>query len=161
MKASLLEILISLLAHQVNKAVHGANLLSPEQAMILATSSNSDLAKATAWFETLVNKSLSPIPSASTFHIRSSIRIYPDEERNKLGEEGIKLLEELVQIKVLSLAQREVVIDQLMKLDTDEIPIHQLRWVLFVALATEAKNAEQLCWLDCLVLKDHRNRTVH
>ena len=205
MKVNTLDILISLFTQQASQSSQSSrsgrsgqsgqsrknlNLMTPEQALILAFSSEKEITQAVTWLDDLVQKinqfkkrptnnlsnaspnhptnhpsgfsaSLSPV----LFHkIQSSLRIYADPEKTKLGEAGIKLLEELVQIKVLSLSQREILIDQLMQLETDEIPLHHLRWLLFIALAADVRSAQQLCWLDCLVLKDHQhknNRALH
>jgi len=180
MKANTLDILMSLFTQQAAQASKGLNLMTPEQAFILAFSSEREITQAVTWLDALVQKinqfkkpsikntlptplaqpsHFSPSPAPVLFHkIQSSIRIYADPEKIKLGDAGIKLLEELVEIKVLSLSQREILIDQLMQLDNDEIPLHHLRWLLFIALAADAKSAQQLCWLDCLVLKDHQNK---
>ncbi len=160
MKTNTLEIIISLFNHQMNKALTGVDSLSPESAFILANSSAKQVIKAVSWLDTLVQKT-HPTAFTPIQTIRSSIRVYSDMERHRLGDFGVNLLEELVQIKLLSLNQREAVIEQIQKLDSDEIPIHHLRWLLFIVLAAEAKSAQQLCWLDCLVLKDHKNRTLH
>ena len=79
-----------------------------------------------------------------------------------MGTEGLAVLDEMVSQELLSSADRELVLHQCMILDADEIPVSHLRWIVFMVLATKAKDAEQLVWLDHVVLHDlNSDMTVH
>lgn len=140
MKANLLEIIMSLFAQQTFQTgpAHQINQAHQTQPIHQAT------------------PKLYPAALDSRCS-NASWRIYAAPEKEKLGEAGVNLLEELVRTNIINLLDREQVINQIFlldTLDTQEIPLDHLRWVLFVTLAMKAKNAQELSWLDCLILKN-------
>ena len=63
-----------------------------------------------------------------------ALRIYTDEEATRLdaGCRGFLLF--LEQIQVLNLETREMVIDRVMALETDEFDLEDLKWVILMVL---------------------------
>lgn len=164
MKTNTLEIAISLFNCQISKFLLGRGMASPESALILALSSPKQVQEAAFWLETLCQKTRIAKTTPLYKNIDASfLRVYAEKEKQKLGEAGISLIEELVRIQLLAPSQREIVIDQIeqLDLDNDEIPIHHLRLVLFIVLANGVKNTQQLYWLDCLILRNPQNKTIH
>ncbi|MFM2481276.1 DUF494 family protein [Celerinatantimonas sp. YJH-8] len=63
-----------------------------------------------------------------------SIRIFTDSEMNKLDVECRGFLMFLEQIKVLTAETREMVIDRVMELDSQEIELEDLKWIILMVL---------------------------
>ena len=66
-----------------------------------------------------------------------SFRIYGDDELMRLDSECRGLLASLEQRGVLSAAQRELVIDRLMALESDELDLDHVRWVVLMVLSSQ------------------------
>jgi Smg protein len=67
-----------------------------------------------------------------------SFRIYGDDELTRLDSECRGLLASLEQRGVLSAAQRELVIDRLMALESDELDLDHVRWVVLMVLSSQS-----------------------
>ncbi len=65
---------------------------------------------------------------------QQSFRIYSDEECGKLDTECRGFLLFLEQMGVLDHATREMVIDRVMALDSEEVDLEQLKWVILMVL---------------------------
>ncbi len=63
-----------------------------------------------------------------------SFRIYATEETLKLSTECRGFLLFLEQVRVLNCETREIVIERLMELDTTEIELDDLKWVVMMVL---------------------------
>lgn len=64
----------------------------------------------------------------------SALRIYTDEEISRLDSSCRGFLLFLEQIKVLNFDTREMVIDRVMALDTEEFDLEDLKWVVLMVL---------------------------
>ncbi len=93
-----------------------------------------DIYNALLWLEKLADYQdglVAPMQLASD---PLSIRIYTPEESHRLdaGCRGFLLF--LEQIQVLNLETREMVIERVMALDTDEFDLEDLKWVVLMVL---------------------------
>lgn len=82
-----------------------------------------------------------------------STRIYNSVELKKLDEHCRGYLLDLEQIGVLSPASRELVIDRVIALETDEISIEQLRWVCLIVLYNLSESELSYTWLEDMVME--------
>ena len=65
------------------------------------------------------------------------MRIYTDSERSRLPTDCRGYLLQLERTGILSPQQREIVIERLMALDTEELDVAQLKWVVLMVLSSQ------------------------
>jgi|SRR5215467_35868 len=68
---------------------------------------------------------------------QSGVRVFSDSELARLSTECRGLLLKLERAHILTPAQREIVIERLLALETDEPDTEQLRWVVLMVLSSQ------------------------
>lgn len=101
--------------------------------------------------EDLLTQKLSDTPS---------VRIFTDKEKEKLDVECRGFLVFLEQVGVLDADDRELVVDRVMALGTDEIDLGQLKWVILMVLFNQPGKEAAFTWMEDIVLDD-LGATVH
>jgi Smg protein len=82
----------------------------------------------------------------------ASMRIFTDAERARLSAECRGYLLSLESTGILSAAQREIVIDRLLALETEDLGVDQLKWVALMVLSSQpgselaCSRMEDLVW---------------
>jgi Smg protein len=114
--------------------------------------------KAFTWLEGLADKrerldsiNLSEPPS---------LRLYNDQEQDRLDSDCRGFLLFLEQIKVLNSHDRELVIDRIMALETEDIDLHQLKWVVLMVLFNQPDKEAAITWMEDIVM-DNINANLH
>ena len=87
-------------------------------------------------------------------NLANSIRIYTDNESDKLGTECRGLLMFLEQSGILDARDREFVIERVMALDTEEIDLQQLKWVVLMVLLNQPGKEAAYTWMEDMVMDD-------
>jgi len=118
---------------------------------------NPEIGKAFDWLE-----GLAAMPEHAVGNVvrQQSIRVYSDEEQERLDVESRGFLLFLEQMGVLDAATREMVIDRLMALDSDEVDLEQLKWVVLMVLFNQPGQEAAVAWMEDLVL-DERAGLLH
>lgn len=94
-----------------------------------------EIYKALTWLERLAALQESDInPYLVKLSETPSIRIYTEPEQMRLDTECRGFLLFLEQINVLDAQTREMVVDRVMELDTEEIALEDLKWVVLMVL---------------------------
>ncbi|EDP57721.1 DUF494 family protein [Vibrio sp. AND4] len=94
-----------------------------------------DIYKALVWLEELAALQQSDEHSAiSTCIASASTRIYTAPEMQRLDIESRGFLLFLEQVNVLTTETREMVIDRVMGLETDEFELEDLKWIILMVL---------------------------
>ena len=83
-----------------------------------------------------------------------SHRIFNSMEIEKLDTECRGFLIYLEQAGVLDAHKRELVIDRAMALDTDEIDLQQLKWVVLMVLFNQPDNEAVNSWMEDIIMDD-------
>lgn len=83
-----------------------------------------------------------------------SIRIYNDVEMQKLSVECRGLLAFLEQANILDHHDREFVIERVMALDTEEIELQQLKWVILMVLLNQPGKEAAYAWMEDIMIDD-------
>ena len=83
-----------------------------------------------------------------------SIRIYDGFEQDRLDASCRGYLLHLEQVGILSQAQRELVIDRLLALHTDEIDNEQVKWVVMMVLFSQPGQELAYAQMEDLVYTD-------
>ncbi len=89
-----------------------------------------------------------------------AVRIYARSERSRLDAEGRGYMMYLEQIGILSPHQRELVIDRLMALDSEEIDVDDIKWVVLMVLFSQPGEESAYARMEDLVFDD-RAWVVH
>jgi len=115
--------------------------------------SKDNVAKAFAWLTTLVLQQRSKKSKPQ----KNSVRIFSEEEINKLGEESLNLINTLEFVEVLDARTREILLNQLMQLEQRQVGILDVKWVTFIILVSELEkkqNVGKKVELFSLILND-------
>jgi Smg protein len=118
-----------------------------------------EIYKALDWLEQLAvlhDDERTPRPVCAS----DSFRIYAAQEMLKLSAECRGFLLFLEQISVLSCETREIVIERLMELDTPEIELDDLKWVVLMVLFNVPGN-ENACHQMEELLYDEPEGLIH
>ena len=83
-----------------------------------------------------------------------SIRVFNDKEMERLDVECRGYLLFLEQVGVLDSETREVVIERVLALDTEEIDLDQLKWVVLMVLFYQPGREVAFAWMEDLVFED-------
>lgn len=80
-----------------------------------------------------------------------SIRVFSAHEQQKIGLEARDFILFLARTGVLDSLTRELVVDRVMALDTDEIDADQLKWVILMVLFNQPGQEQAYAWMEDLV----------
>lgn len=83
-----------------------------------------------------------------------SLRIYSEQELERLDVAARGYLLFLEQVEVLDTDTREIVIERVMALDTDEIDLDQLKWIVLMVLFYQPGREVAYAWMEDLVFED-------
>lgn len=86
--------------------------------------------------------------------VRPSFRVFTEQETGKLGMDGRGFLLFLEQVGVLDAISRELVIDRVMALETDEINLEELKWVVLMVLFNQPGQENALARMKVLVMDE-------
>ena len=93
-------------------------------------------------------------------HDSGAIRVYAEPESDRLNTECRGFLLFLEQMGILTPTSRELVIDRVMALGTDEIDLEQLKWVILMVLFNQPGEEAAYTWMEDLVL-DSMTGSIH
>ena len=84
----------------------------------------------------------------------TAMRIYEPGELDRLDTAARGYLLHLEQLGILAPAQRELAIDRLLALDTDEIDIEQIKWVVMMVLFSQPGHEQAFAQMEDLIFAD-------
>ena len=94
-----------------------------------------DINKALDWLEKLAKlQDVEQTPYLASDSLNTSIRIFTIEEMTRIDTECRGFLLFLQQVGVLTVETREMVIDRVMELDTNEFCLDDLKWIVLMVL---------------------------
>lgn len=153
MKETVLDVLMYIFDNYVGEDIE----FVPDQESLKTQLTNAgfcdhQIEKAFSWLEGLAlqkehndRSKLSAIPSS---------RLFSSEELEKLDTECRGFLLFLEQAGVLNSNERELVIDRIMALETEEIDLLQLKWVVLMVLFNQPDKEAAIMWMEDIVLDD-------
>ena len=113
------------------------------------------IAQAFDWLEGLTNfQEEGHFTSFNPENTGRSTRVYTAEECDKLDTNSRGFILFLEQTGVLDHMTREMVIDRIMALDTDESDIEQLKWVVLMVLFNQPGFDGTIDWVEELVFDE-------
>ena len=87
-------------------------------------------------------------------------RIFNEQEMERLDTECRGFLAYLEQAGILDMQDRELVIDRAMALDSDDIDLYQLKWVVLMVLLNQPGKEDAFTWMEGIV-KDQVQASLH
>jgi Smg protein len=78
-----------------------------------------------------------PLPAADAGAAAAGMRVFVDSELARLSPECRGLILSLERGRVITPLQREIVIERLLALETDEADAEQLKWVVLMVLSSQ------------------------
>ena len=92
--------------------------------------------------------------TASTLQPSSSIRVFDAIELERFDSHSRGYLLHLEQLGILAPPQRELVIDRLLALDSGEIDIEQIKWVVMMVLFSQPGHEQAYAQMEDLVFAE-------
>ena len=111
-----------------------------------------EVGKAFDWLEALATQKDNHYPSGISG--TSSSRIFNGKELEKFDTESRGFLLFLEQAGVLDLQDRELVIDRVMALESEDIGLLQLKWVVLMVLFNQPGKEAVITWMEDIVMDD-------
>ncbi|HEB58218.1 MAG TPA: DUF494 domain-containing protein [Gammaproteobacteria bacterium] len=111
-----------------------------------------EISKAFDWLEALARQQSQP--DGLALSAVASMRVYTDDEMEKLDAECRGFLLFLEQTGILNHATRELVIDRVMALNEDDIDLEQLKWVILMVLFNQPGGEAAFAWVEDLVFEE-------
>lgn len=112
-----------------------------------------EIVKAFAWLEGLAALRSNEVASPTDASLKS-LRVYSDDESQKMDTASRGFLLFLEQGGVLDPAARELVIDRVMALETDEMDLEQLKWIILMVLFNQPGQEQAYAWMEDLVFNE-------
>ncbi|MEM7540236.1 MAG: DUF494 domain-containing protein [Pseudomonadota bacterium] len=84
----------------------------------------------------------------------NTFRVFTDEEQAKLDTECRGFLQFLGDAGILNAVNRELVIDRVLALESDEIDIGQLKWIVLMVLFNRPGYEQAFMWMEDLLIDD-------
>jgi Smg protein len=151
MKQTVLDVLIYMFEHYIGE--EGEFSIDQHILRKKLTEAGFDDNQVTKAFDWLDGLAANPEVDASDAVQRSTgFRIHNEQELRKIDVEGRGFLLYLEQIGVLDVHNREQVIDALMSLESDEIELEQVKWVVLMVLFNQPGQSEALGWMEGVIL---------
>lgn len=152
MKDTVIDVLMYLFERYIDEDIDIEPDREESQAGLLeAGFAHTEIEKAFDWLEGL---SQFQDRQPSEYGASTGMRVYADREADKLDSECRGFLLFLEQAGVLTHVSRELVIDRVMALETDEINLEQLKWVILMVLFNMPGEEAAYNWLEDLVMED-------
>ena len=155
MKEDMLEVLIYLFENYIVDGVSfepGQDELAQE--LEGAGFPSEEIDKAFVWLEDLLGICDQEGSLEGQLPANSSIRMYTKHETQCLQITGQSLLTRLVNIGVLDQFSREMVIDRVMALDSIDVSIDHIKWVVLMVLSNQPGFDEIAEWAEVIVGDD-------
>jgi len=115
---------------------------------------NTEINKAFTWLEDLAT--LQESVGDRAVNGKPSIRVFSQTEEKRLDLESRGFLIFLEQMGILNSASRELVIDRIMALESPDIDLDQVKWVVLMVLFNQPGLEEAFTWMEDVVMEDSR-----
>ncbi len=128
--------------------------------------SGNEIERAFAWLDELAHQrqvaimdqsdvgSTGGMPAFPTSQTPKSCRIFNSDEIERLDLDARGLLMYLENMGVLDAASRELVIDRLMALDSDEVSMEEVKWVVLMVLFNQPGQEANYAWMEDLMFDE-------
>lgn len=151
MKETVLDVLMYLFEHYFDDDTElDSDRESLRQELVEAGFPESEIGKAFEWLEALTSEDAGAAPLDGD--ALPAVRVYTDDERERLDLECRGFLLFLEQVRVLDATTRELVIDRIEALEGEDIDLEQLKWVVLMVLFNQPGKEAVCAWMEDFVL---------
>ncbi len=152
MKEDMLEVLVYLFEYYIADGLGwDTDHKEIEQELLGAGFDGTEIDKAFLWLEELLivceQESIKSFDDGKT----NLVRHFLPEERARFGSDGEALLIRLINTGVLDLNSREMVIDRVMALDSSDVNVDHIKWVVLMVLSNQPGFEEVAEWAETIV----------
>lgn len=152
MKENVLDVLLYLFQNYMSDEEDGSSdRESIETELLEAGFPSAEINQAFEWLDGLAARQETPV---MLLNEERSFRIFTSQELARLDAQGRGFLLFLEQAGVLSSETRELVIDRVMALETEEIDLTQLKWIILMVLFNQPGQEEAYAWMEDLMFED-------
>jgi Smg protein len=124
---------------------------SVETELLEAGFPSAEINQAFDWLDGLAARQETPV---IVINEERSFRVFTAQELVRLDVQERGFLLFLEQAGVLSSETRELVIDRVMALETDEIDLTQLKWIILMVLFNQPGQEDAYAWMEDLMFED-------
>jgi Smg protein len=121
---------------------------SLEENLHQAGFTNGEIDKAFHWLDGLAEQRHQPDLFQNTL---APIRVYVDSELARLDTDCRDFLMYLENIGIVDGQRRELVLDRLLALETDEITLEDMKWVVLMVLFNQPGQEANFAWMEDLM----------
>jgi len=121
---------------------------SLEENLHQAGFTNGEIDKAFHWLDDLAEQRLQPDLFQSK---QAPIRVYVDSELARLDTDCRDFLMYLENIGIVDGQRRELILDRLLALETDEITLEDMQWVVLMVLFNQPGQEANFAWMEDLM----------
>jgi len=119
-----------------------------------------EITKALAWLDNLANIHNQDPQSRVTAEQATSIRIYNKIESRQISLECRSYISYLEDAKILTTHTRETVIDCIMSLDSAELVLEDLKWLILMVLFNDPNSEDAFLQLESMLM-DFEEGLIH
>ena len=153
MKQDVFEILLYLFeTYMYEEKELGENRDELQQELNDAGFRNNEITKAFTWLEDLA--SMPEVPNGGIITPSLTMRHYSADELIRIDMECRGFLLFLEQMGVLDDLTRELVIERIMALDSNEVDLDQVKWVVLMVLFNQPGREEAAAWMEDMVMEE-------
>lgn len=153
MKQSVLDVLVYLFEnYMVEDAEPPHDHESLETELRQAGFRDPQISKAFNWLEGL--SSLQQGTAELKRNTSHSIRMYTEQEEERLNVEARNLLLFLENMSVLDSNMRELILDRIMALETEEVDLDTVKWVILMVLFNQPDQEAAYAWVEDFIFND-------
>ena len=109
-----------------------------------------EIERALDWLDELNSVEVAPSDAPRT----AAIRVYDRFEQTRLDAPSRGYLLHLEQIGILAPSHRELAIDRLLALDTEEVDVEHIKWVVMMVLFSQPGHEQAYAQMEDLVFAD-------
>ena len=152
MKENVLDVLMYLFQNYISDDIDiHPDRESMETELLEAGFPSQEVMQAFEWLDGLAARREKPV---ALLNEDRSFRIYTAQESTRMDIESRGFLLFLEEVGILDSKTRELVIDRVMALATEDIDITQLKWLILMVLFNQPGQEEAYAWMEDLLFED-------
>ena len=130
---------------------HAPDQMVLREELLQAGFGEPEVDRALDWLEELASNDATPFANKPA---QRSVRMFSAQELARLDTECRGYVVYLEQVGILSPVQREVVLDRLMALETPDIDVDQVKWVVLMVLFSQPGQEAAFARMEDLVFEE-------
>lgn len=152
MKENVLDLLMYLFENYIyDEPEEEPDRESLSQSLEEAGFSNGEIERAFRWLDELAEQRKLPELGG---HEDNPIRVFTDDESQRLDVHARGFIMYLENVGVLDPLRREMVIDRLAALETEDISLEDVKWVVLMVLFNQPGQEANYAWMEDLVFDE-------